>query len=89
MQAHLICLRPGVENEHKHSFSGVVGLTEESGKTQCYVDVVLSGVLTPIKTRQPMARVQVFGGYKLGNLDLYPRATRDIYPWVSRTRGIP
>ncbi len=44
-------LRLGVENEHKHSFSGVVGLTEESGKTQCYVNVVSSGVLTPIKTR--------------------------------------
>ena len=80
MQAHLIRLHPGVENEHKRSFSGVVGLTEESGKTQCYVDVVSSGVLTPIKTRQPLARVRVFGGYKLGNPDLYPGATHDIYP---------
>ena len=89
MQAHLIRLRPGVENKHKRSFSGVVGLTEESGKTQCCVDVVSSGVLTPIKTRQPVARVRVFGGYKLGNPDLYPGATRDIYLRVSHTRGIP
>jgi hypothetical protein len=35
------------------------------------------------------ARVWVFRGYKLGNLYLYPGATRDIYPWVSHTRGIP
>ena len=89
MQAHLIRLRPGVENKHKCSFLGVVGLTEESGKTQCYVDVVSSGVLTPIKTCQPMARVRVFGGYKLGNRDPYPGATRDIYPRVSCTCGIP
>ena len=71
------------------SFSGVVGLTEESEKTQCYVDVVLSGVLTPIKTCQPVAQLWVFGGYKLGNPDPYPRATCDIYPRVSCTHGNP
>ena len=36
-----------------------------------------------------MAGVRVFRGYQLGNPYPYPRATRDIYPRVSRTRGIP
>ena len=41
------------------------------------------------ETHQPVARVRVFGGYKLGNPDPYPGATRDIYPRVSHTRGNP
>ena len=48
-----------------------------------------SGVLNRIKPVVPVARVRVFPGYYFGYPYPYPRATRDVYPRVSRTRGIP
>ncbi len=51
------------------------------------VDVVSSGVWTLIKPVVPVAGVWVSLGYNFGYL--YPRATRDIYPQVSRTVAIP
>ena len=67
----------------------VVGGNAQS-RLQSWQSVAFSsGVLNRIKPVVPVAGVRVFRGYQLGNPYPYPTATRDIYPRVSRTRGIP